>query len=168
MKRQLQSVVVGAAILLPVSAEAQYGLSRPEIGPDPVVPRVVRSGACASRSRGRERGCVPFVRARSTSRHGVIVRYAGHDFDRGRARSIGRRELRDLLGRDAVRRLREHGRDVGLRGAMRAEWVRWGRMGDALVVTVDGVELALGFDHNRDGRLDELVLVDPWDRRWVS
>jgi hypothetical protein len=76
-------------------------------------------------------------------------------------------ELRDLLGRRTIRDIRDAGRSVGFRGALRGHWVH-GRHETVLVVTMGGSDAAEFVDFNRDGFVDEAWVVSPRGYRPVT
>lgn len=73
-------------------------------------------------------------------------------------------ELRRLLGREAVRDIRDAGHSMGLRGSLRGHWVQARGVGAVLVVTMGGTDVAELVDYDRDGFVDDFFLVGP--RAW--
>lgn len=191
MKRELMSVLLGAALLVPADVDAQRGRNRPvDRGPRvshpaPITvsgrlsrcraPARARAFDCASRvvysSHGSISGGVlrPYRDARLRIRADWIrapIRFSiGVRFDR----SLNPGQLRRLLGHDTVTRIRDVGRRQGLRGAPRGHWVdsRW--QGLVLVVTMDRVDVAEFIDYDRDGLFeDSFLLRHDRGRRWIG
>jgi hypothetical protein len=75
----------------------------------------------------------------------------GHDNFRPR--------LRDIVGRDAVRRLQRHRNRVGARGALTYRWVSLGRRGEILQVRAGRRPIAEFVNFGRDNRVDVVRLV---------
>jgi len=75
--------------------------------------------------------------------------------------TLHRQELRYLLGRETVRRIEWHARQLGLRGPTRGKWFRANRSTMVLEVSVNRVPVAELYDYRNDGRIDELLLVRP-------
>jgi hypothetical protein len=80
------------------------------------------------------------------------------DFRFDRRGVLNQRQLRDVLGRRTVDRVRNEGRRLGLRGALRGRWHQAFRFGDVLVVTMGGVEVAEFADYDGDGFIDEVLV----------
>lgn len=76
----------------------------------------------------------------------------------GRRAFLNRGELNDLLGRHVVRDIRDAGRSVGLRGALRGHFV-YQRHDTILVVTMGGNDVAELVDFNGDGFIDEAWVI---------
>jgi hypothetical protein len=73
------------------------------------------------------------------------------------------------MGGHVVNRIRDHGRRMGLRGALHGEWVNGGRRGRVMVVHMDRVEVAELVDFDRDGVVDDVFLLRLGaERRWVA
>ena len=68
-------------------------------------------------------------------------------------------DLRDLLGRHAVRRVKNAANRAGIYGPMRGRWVGQPRGVRVLVVTVDGFEVAEFSDYDRDGFVDQVFVI---------
>jgi len=173
MKRQLMMVLLGAAFLAPIDAEAQRAQSRGQRAsrPAPIAAsgRLARclapAGAqrfdCRSRvvysSGSRRSGSYRASRLRVRANWGrVRMLPLGH---RTRDRVLNKSRLRDVLGRRTVDRVRNAGRRSGLRGSLRGYWQNDRRGGTTLVVTMGRVEFAEFVDFNRDGRVDEIFLI---------
>ena len=184
MKRKLVLALTGLAMIMPRDADAQ----RRDRGGDRARERDNRVDRLEPvRAPGRVYRARPTrdVRTRvvytSRSRH---PRYSvGHAWLRADVREFrfrdrayyGRRvvlkqnDLRALLGRQAVNRVRNAARRAGIRGPMRGRWI--GQRGGAriLIVTVDGFDVAEFSDWNRDGFVDQVYLIgERRPRRTVS
>ena len=184
MRREVLLALTGLVMVLPVDAEAQ---SRDRSGDrarerNQHVERLepVRAPGRVYRVRPRHRD------VRST----VVYRSRGHrarfsvgnvwiraDFGEVRFRRgfYGRHvvlqtdDLRDLLGRHAVRRVKNAANRAGIHGPMRGRWVGQQRGVRVLVVTVNGFEVAEFSDYDRDGFVDQVFLIgDRRPRRTVS
>ena len=195
MKRELMSVLFGAALLVPMDAEAQRGRGRAADDN----PRVQKLEPITTGGRGAPRGRVaaraPYARNRvvysSNTRYRVPRFYRSGRFGyrdsrirvrldygrapifvRPRARLAGRLsqgELRRVLGHETVRRIRQSGRRAGLRGAIRGHWVDARRHGLVLVVTMDRVDVAEFIDYDRDGWIDDSYFFrHDRGRRWTD
>ncbi|MCH1570325.1 MAG: hypothetical protein L7S64_03205 [Longimicrobiales bacterium] len=185
MNRELILALTGLTMILPFDAEAQ----RRNRGEDRVRERdnrieqlePIRAPGRVYRVRPRHRD----MRSRVVySSHSRAPSYSvGHvwmqaDFGNVRFRDrgiFGRRvvlkknDLRDLLGRHAVNRVKNTANRLGIHGPMRGQWV--GARGGVriLVVTVDGFEVAEFSDRNRDGFVDQVYLIgERRPRRTVS
>jgi hypothetical protein len=77
-------------------------------------------------------------------------------------------DLRRLLGRRAVRDIREAGFSMGLRGALRGHWIHQPGVGTLLVVTMGGTDVAELVDYDRDGFIDDVFLIGPHPRGGVA
>lgn len=75
--------------------------------------------------------------------------------------TLRRNDLRQLLGRETVRRLDRHARAIGLRGPMHGDWYRIDRRTLMLEVTVRGAPVAEMYDYGGDGYMDRMYLVNP-------
>lgn len=193
MKRELMSVLLGAAMLVPVDAEAQRGRGRgsddaPRVQKlEPVrrggriAPRAARARPYTTRSRVVYRSREGYPRAgRGTRVHGIYRdSWVRVRLDWGRAprfpvrarldRSLNPGELRHVLGHQTVNRIRRAGRRMGLRGAPRGHWVDSWRHGLVLIVTMDRVDLAEFFDYDRDGFIDDAYFFrHDRGRRWIG
>lgn len=197
MKRELMSVLLGAALIVPVDAEAQRGRGRA----DDDNPRVQKLEPITTGGRVAPRGRVaaraPYARNRvvysSHSAYRVPRVYRSGRWDVGyrdtrirvrldygrtpifvrhRNRFDGRLsqgELRRVLGHETVRQIRQAGRRAGLRGAVRGHWVDARRHGLVLVVTMDRVDVAEFIDYDRDGWIDDSFFFrQDRGRRWIA
>lgn len=197
MKREILSVLMGAALIIPMEAEAQRGQNRAETGRAGVerLPPVTTGGRVGHRARPTAR--VPLHRDRVV--YDSRAHYRGYGeygagrvwrpyrdarirvrFDWGRApiryrvlrrmdHQLNPGELRHVLGHQTVNQIRRAGRRSGLRGAPRGHWVDSWRDGLILVVTMDRVEVAEFVDYDYDGRIDDAYFFgDRRDRRWIS
>lgn len=177
MKRNLMSLLLGASVIMASDAEAQRNRDR---GNDRVVQQNGRVERLEPvRARGRVAPRVTY-RARPgrvvySSRHGynwhrnrywVNTRidrfYFDRRFDRARRdRILRNKDLKDLLGNRTVKRVKEIGRDAGLRGPLRGYWVHERGIGRVLVVTMDRIDVAEYADFDGDGYIDEALLIAP-------
>ena len=185
MNRELILALTGLAMILPVDAEAQRR-NRSEDRARERDNRVeqlepIRAPGRVYRVRPRHRDVRSRVVYTSRSR---APRYSvGHvwiqaDFGTvrfhergifGRHLVLQKNDLRALIGRHAVNRVKNAARRVGIYGPMRGQWV--GARGGVriLVVTVDGFEVARFSDRNRDGFVDQVYLIgERRPRRTVS
>ena len=71
---------------------------------------------------------------------------------------LNKRELQDLIGRRALRDIRDAGHSVGLRGKMRGHLV-YHRYDTILVVSMGGSDVAELVDFNGDGFVDEAWVI---------
>lgn len=178
MKRTAVMALVGAALMLPIEADAQRQRARQAPPPQRVdAPISGRLTHCRAPARAASYRCGPAAERR------VVYRYSGDRFrtrrpmwrtarwerttfrfprrlHRNRGRILDQRDLRDLLGQRAVRRLSDHGRDLGLRGPLRGHWMSTPRTGSVLTVTVRGQDVAELYDFDRDGLVDDVLLRD--------
>ena len=76
-------------------------------------------------------------------------------------RTIHRRELRYMLGKETVKRIERHARRMGIRGRTLGRWFHVDRSTSVLEVTVDRIPVAELYDYRNDGRIDELFLTGP-------
>ncbi len=197
MKRGLFTLLIGATLMTAADVEAQRGRNRDrgnEVNRDRnrverlepvrargrVVPRVHRASRPAQAGRPSHRfnrgsRVVYSTRARYPS-YTRGHRWARVDWGRVRLRTVfvthdrgylNKRDLRDLLGKRTVDRIKNAGRRAGLRGSMRGFWVAQRGYGEVLVVTMGGVDVAELADFNRDGFIDEVFLVGP-SGRWMT
>lgn len=107
----------------------------------------------------------------------VRIRVASRPIFRAQG-TLERRDLRNLLGRETVKQIERHARQMGIRGRTRGHWFRADRNTTVLEVTVDRIPVAELYDYRNDGFIDELFLTGPrgqvrygaWDRdrfgRW--
>lgn len=194
MKRELLSVLIGAALIVPADVEAQRGRKHvPQRGPRVVdaTPAVAsgRLNRCRAPAHARSFECRPANRVVYSSRAGyrpttvyrpyrdsrIRVRLAwgsGRLDFRARphmAGTVGPAQLRRILGPQTVNRVRRAGRRLGLRGAPRGHWVESWRHGLVLVVTMDRVDIAEFVDYDRDGFVDDAFFFrHDGGRRWIS
>ncbi len=197
MKRELKSVLLGAALIVPVDAEAQRGRGR-AADDNPRVEKlqpITTGGRVAPR--GRVAARAPYARDRVVySSHSAYrvprvyrsgrwnvgyrdTRIRGRldygrtpIFVRHRNRFDGRLnqgELRRVLGHETVRQVRQAGRRAGLRGPVRGHWVDARRHGLVLVVTMERVDVAEFIDYDRDGWIDDSFFFrHDRGRRWIA
>lgn len=173
MKRELMTLLLGASVIMASDAEAQRNRDR---GNDRVVRdngRVERlepvraRGRIAPRVTYRARpGGVVYSTRRGYNWHRNWVNtrinrvYFDRRFDRSRRdRVLRNKDLRDLLGRNTVNRIRDIGKDAGLRGSLRGHWIHERGVGRILVVTMDRVDIAEFGDFDGDGYIDESLLI---------
>ena len=178
MKRELVLALTGLAMLMPMDADAQRrdrgGERARERGNRVERLEPVRAPGRVYRVRPRHRDVRSQVVYTSRGRHprySVGNAWLRADFGEIRFRRgfYGRRvvlkknDLRDLLGRHTVRRVKNAANRAGIHGPMRGRWV--GQRGGirVLVVTVDGFEVAEFSDYDRDGFVDQVFLIG--DRR---
>jgi len=76
--------------------------------------------------------------------------------------------LRDILGRPTVQRLRDAGRNAGLRGPLAGRWEDARGRGSVLIVMMGGIELAEFIDFDRDGFVDDVFVARGHRSRWVA
>ncbi|MGY8778563.1 MAG: hypothetical protein ACKVIN_10615 [Longimicrobiales bacterium] len=81
---------------------------------------------------------------------------------------LNQRDLRNVLGRRTVDRVRDSGRRAGLRGSLRGHWVEQRGQGRVLVVTMDRIDVAEFVDFDRDGFVDDVFLVQARGNRRVG
>jgi len=79
---------------------------------------------------------------------------------------LRKRELRYLLGKETVRRIEWHARDMGLAGPLEGRWFRASRYTTLLEVTVRGVPVAELHDYGSDGFIDRIFLTAPHAVAW--
>jgi len=75
---------------------------------------------------------------------------------------LDRRDLRYMLGKETVKRIERHARDLGLRGQVEGRWFRADRYTTLLEVAVRGVPVAELYDYGSDGRIDRILLTRPY------
>lgn len=197
MKREVMSVLLGAALLVPMDAEAQRGHGR-DADTNPRVQKlepITTGGRVAPRGRVAARAPYDHRRVVYSSHSGYraprVYRPGRWDvgyrdtrfrvrFDIGRApvfvrprmgfdAQLDAGELRHYLGHETVREIRRAGRRAGLRGPLRGHWVDARRHGLVLVVTMDRVDVAEFIDYDRDGWIDDSYFFHH-DRggRWIA
>lgn len=149
MKREVMSVLFGAALLVPMNAEAQRGRGRDADGNARV--EKLEPITTGGRTGHRARPAARTLRVRfDYGRTPIFVRH--------RARlegSLNPGELRHVLGQRTMKEIRNAGRRAGLRGAVRGHWIDARRHGLVLVVTMDRVDVAEFIDYDRDGWIDD-------------
>jgi hypothetical protein len=79
---------------------------------------------------------------------------------------LRKQDLRYLLGRETVRRIEWHARDMGLAGPLEGRWFRAGRYTTLLEVTARGVPVAELYDYGNDGYIDRVFLTVPHAGAW--
>lgn len=99
-----------------------------------------------------QRGGTVWVRANWGRVYMEPIRFTSHQ------RELKQSDLRRILGKRTVDRIKDAGRDFGLRGSLRGHWVRGGA-GRTLIITMDRVDVAEVVDFNRDGFVDEVFLI---------
>ncbi len=72
-----------------------------------------------------------------------------------------RNDLRNLLGKEGVKRLERHARTLGLNGPIQGRWYALDRFSAVLEVEVRGVPVAELHDYGRDGFIDRILLAQP-------
>lgn len=173
MNRTIWLTLIGVSILIPIEADAQRVRPRNQPIQRTVAPTTARLANCRAPTGGRAYTC------RNARYDNVVYRYSGNrgrqarrawiapawgrapiylsrrDLRRDR---IGNRQLRELLGPATVRRVRNHGRRVGLEGAVRGHWLQRRRAAPTLVLTMRNQEIARLVDYDRDGLVDEFLL----------
>lgn len=166
MKRELMSVLLGAALLVPASTvDAQRGRGgdrgpRVErLQPITVGGRMAVGGRVAGRVVYRSPVVYRPYRNPRVQVHAEWLRVparftVGHRFDR----ALNPGQLKKVIGHRTVNRIRNAGRRAGLRGAVRGHWIDSRRHGLVLVVTMGGVDVAEFIDYDRDGWFDDSFL----------
>jgi hypothetical protein len=134
-----------------------------------VAPRATRVRAGAPRHRAGRNTRVVYSSRSTLPRYRRTGAWVRVDWGRSvrfrvvRGRSfrgfLNGRELRDVLGHRTVRLIRDAGHDVGLRGALRGRWLAEPGLGDVLVVTMGGADVAEVLDYNRDGFVDDVWII---------
>lgn len=81
---------------------------------------------------------------------------------------LRRQDLRYLLGKETVRRMERHARNMGLAGPVEGRWFRGDRYNTFLEVTVRGIPVAELHDYGSDGIIDRVYLTDPHGGAWHS
>ena len=181
MKRELMTVLIGAAILLPVDAEAQRNRARngnrDNRSERVTQPAPVRAnGRIAYRGRTTSRALPPRTRVIYSNRGGYIQHRQGNVWiraDWGRParwqapryrarydRELKQKDLRDILGKRTLDRVKDEARRAGVRGKMRGRWINARNDGLILVITVDRVAVAEFVDYDHDGRIDDAFVID--------
>lgn len=79
---------------------------------------------------------------------------------------LRKQDLRYLLGRETVRRIEWHARDMGISGPLAGRWFRAGRYTTLLEVTVRGIPVAELYDYGNDGFIDRIFLTAPHAGLW--
>jgi hypothetical protein len=75
--------------------------------------------------------------------------------------TLSRTALRNLLGKETVKRIERHAKSMGIRGKTLGQLFRIERNTTVLEVTVDRIPVAEVYDYRSDGILDELFLTGP-------
>lgn len=170
MKRMFSVALLGASLLIPAEAGAQRVRV---VERHRAVPVTGRLAECRAPSHGRAYVCRPHA-------SNVVYRYAGgvrrpvvrdwavvewgriHMYPvRGsRDGRITQGRLRDMLGDRTVERVRDRGRRFGLRGPVRGDWHESLRFGAVLTLSMEGREIAELLDFDRDGIVDQVLLLD--------
>jgi hypothetical protein len=178
MKGKLMLVLMGAAFLMPQESTAQRVRDRVRTGTR-AAPITVsgRLSGCRAPAGARAFDCSRRVVyssfRRSSASRGNRAR-AGSDWSRtrlsfrgnNRAPSLNQRQLRDVLGKRTVDRVRAAGRSVGLRGSLHGQWERERRGSATLVILMNRVKVAEFIDYNRDGRIDDVFVIGNAEHRW--
>lgn len=174
MKRELVLALTGLSMLMPAIAEAQRpgrgGGRAQERGTRIEQPAPVRAPGRVYRTRPNRdvRARVVYSSRSRPPRYSVGHRWVRADFGvirighRGgfvRGAVLDRSDLRHLLGRHTVNRVRDAARRAGIRGPMRGRWIATRGAGRVLVVTMDGFEVAEFADFDRDGFIDQVYLI---------
>jgi hypothetical protein len=134
----------------------------------------VRSPRHAAASRTRVVYTNRGVSARYSNRGGIWIqadwgrRIPVRPIFRGRRDELNQGELRDILGKRTVDRVKDAGRHAGLRGGLRGHWVNAHEDGLILVVTMDRVDVAEFVDFDRDGFIDDAFVIDGRRGRLVA
>jgi hypothetical protein len=76
-------------------------------------------------------------------------------------RTLHRQELRYLVGRETVKRIERHAKNMGIRGPTQGRWFHLDRFTSVLEVTVGRFPVAELYDYRNDGFIDELFLTGP-------
>ena len=173
MKHTLWMVLMGTFFLIPIEAEAQRGRARNAHASRQIAPVSARLTSCRAPSGGHAYLCRNDVRTdvvyrssssgRGRTRRAWVVANWGriHIYPvryRARSREITQGRLRDMLGAETVRRVRDVGRRAGLRGSVRGQWIESRRSGAVLTLTMSRQEVAQLLDFDRDGLVDEVLL----------
>lgn len=185
MKRELMSVLLGAALLVPASdASAQRGRSErgprvERLQPITVGGRVAVAGrvaGCPAPAHAPAVGCRrrAAYSARAVYRSPVVYRSYRDSGIRVRAewvrvparfsagyrfdRALNPGQLKKVIGHRTVDRIHDLGHRAGLRGSARGHWIDTRRHGLVLVVTMDRVDVAEFIDYDRDGWFDDSFL----------
>ena len=177
MKRKRMTALLGAAFLVPLQVDAQRVRSRDRAVHQQPAP-IHSSGRltrCRAPAGGRSFDCRSRVVYSSHSAYGRPRAYHGNHvwvradwghhvrmtrFGRGARHAVmNQGDLRDMLGRRTVNRVRDAGRRAGLRGSLRGYWQNTRGRGAILVITMDRVDVAELVDFDRDGFVDEVFLV---------
>jgi hypothetical protein len=81
-----------------------------------------------------------------------------HTWNQG---TLDRQDLRNLLGKETVKRIERHGKAMGARGKTRGRWFQVDRRTTVVEVTMGGVPVAELHDYRNDGIIDEIFLTQP-------
>ena len=153
MKHTLLMVLMATSLVSPIDASAQRSRNRTQAERPPAPFRA--SGRIVYSSQRA------FPTPRNARRSARTIWGGLHLNVRGRAngRSLNQGQLRNVLGRRTVDRVRRAGRQSGLRGSVHGRWQRHRGRGLTLVVTMDRVVVAEFVDRNRDGYVDDGFLI---------
>ena len=177
MKREMMAALIGVSFLVPSDADAQRGRRGGHVAAPAPVTVSGRLANCRRPADARPFDCRARVVYRSGPRYVspragyswvrvdwrpiryAPVRYARVDrYDRF-DRYLDHGDLRHLLGRRTVDMLRDEGRRMGLRGALRGEWLDVRRQGRVLIVRMEGVDIAELVDIDWNGTIDDVFLL---------
>lgn len=81
---------------------------------------------------------------------------------------LRKQDLRYLLGKETVRRIERHARDMRIAGPVEGRWFRVDRYTTLLEVTVRGIPVAELYDYGGDGYIDRVLLTSPNGGAWHS
>ena len=175
MKRITLVVLTGTSFLLPIDAAAQRHRAPIASSRYVAAPNTARLARCRTPAGGRAYVC------RAPRRSSVVYRYSGHPRRNTAARwvdaywgpvymtprgrlprgELRQRDLRDILGGSQVKRIKDLGRDLGLRGSLRGHWHESWRAGTTLVVSMGGRDFVELVDFDYDGRTDRVFIRTP-------
>ncbi len=185
MKRELFMVLLGASILIPAEADAQRNRTRDRSREDrsgQPAPVQANGRIAYPAPRGGRRAWDRGTRVVYSSRAGrapyrgrqlwvradwgrIRMRAMSHRRDR---RTLNQSDLRHVLGRHTVNRVKNNGRRTGLRGSLRGHWVNQRGQGRILIVTMGRVDVAEFIDFDRDGFVDDVFMIRNGRGRRVS
>ena len=177
MKREVILALTGLALTLPLDAEGQRSDRRDRVRErDDRVERLepVRAPGRVFQVRPAYRTMPARVVYSSRARYldraatGLWVRadLGTIQFRRGmpgRGVILTNRDLRDLLGAQNVRRIRQAASRAGIHGTLRGRWAGQRGRSRTLIVTIDRFEVAEFADYDGDGFVDRIYLIG--DRR---
>ena len=81
---------------------------------------------------------------------------------------LRKQDLRHLLGKETVRRIERHARDMRIAGPVEGRWFRVDRYTTLLEVTVRGIPVAELYDYGSDGYIDRVFLTGHQGGAWHS